>query len=288
MQGWGDAYCPKTPVGEQACHPHQAIHRRTTGATCTCHRYKALLQFAPASFSFSFMKHQNTSENIPASPHFSVLSLTVPVAMGYIPLGTVFGFLFVQAGAQWWLAILASLFVYAGAAQYMMIPMIAAGLSVGTIAVATLIVNLRHVFYGLSLLNKLPQKKLLRWYMIFALTDETYSVLTTIPDTTSHKDMALIALLNHFWWVLGTIIGAVIGAQAHIVLAGLDFVLAALFAVLTVEQWRTKKSPAPLWLALAAYAGAYWLFPKHALVIAIALSITAGMVWPPCTDGGRS
>ena len=230
------------------------------------------------------MKHQNTSENIPAIPHFSVLSLTAPVAMGYIPLGTVFGFLFVQAGAQWWIAILASLFVYAGAAQYMMIPMIAAGLSVGTIAVATVIVNLRHVFYGLSLLNKLPQKKLLRWYMVFALTDETYSVLTTIPDTTSHKDMALIALLNHFWWVLGTIIGAVIGAQAHIALAGLDFVLAALFAVLTVEQWRTKKSPAPLWVALAAYAVAYLLLPKHALVIAIALSIATGMFWhPPAT-----
>jgi 4-azaleucine resistance transporter AzlC len=213
--------------------------------------------------------------------------------MGYIPLGTVFGFLFVQAGAQWWLAILASVFVYAGAAQYMMIPMLAAGLSVGAIAVATLIVNLRHVFYGLSLLNKFPQKRLLRWYMIFALTDETYSVLTTIPETTSHKHMALIALLNHFWWVLGTAIGAVIGAQAKIALVGLDFVLAALFAVLTVEQWRTKKSPAPLWVALAAYAAAYLVAPKHALVISIALSIAAGMLWKPALttdagEGGRS
>jgi 4-azaleucine resistance transporter AzlC len=235
------------------------------------------------------MTPQEISPDKPGTAHYSVLSLTAPVAMGYIPLGTVFGFLFVQAGAQWWLAILASVFVYAGAAQYMMIPMIAAGLSVGTIAVATLIVNLRHVFYGLSLLNRFPQKKLLRWYMIFALTDETYSVLTTIPDTTSHKNMALIALLNHFWWILGTAIGAVIGAQAKIALAGLDFVLAALFAVLTVEQWRTKKSPAPLWVALAAYAAAYALAPKHALVISIALSIAAGMLWQPAlaTDAGK-
>lgn len=201
--------------------------------------------------------------------------------MGYIPLGTVFGFLFVQAGAEWWLAILASLFVYAGAAQYMMIPMLAAGLPVGAIALATLIVNLRHVFYGLSLLNKLPQKKLLRWYMIFALTDETYSVLTTLPETTSHKNMALLALLNHCWWVLGTLIGAVIGAQAQINLVGLDFVLASLFAVLTVEQWRTKKSPAPLWVALAAYTVAYFLAAQHALVISIALSIAAGIFWQP-------
>lgn len=209
----------------------------------------------------------------------SVLTLTAPVAMGYIPLGMVFGFLFVQAGAAWWLAVLTSLFVYAGAAQYMMIPMLAAGLPLATIALATLIVNLRHMFYGLSLLNKLPQKKILRWYMIFALTDETYSVLTTLPPSTSDKQMALLALLNQFWWVLGTLIGAVIGAQAQITLAGLDFVLAALFAVLTVEQWRSKKSPAPLWVALAAYAVAYLLLPKHALVISIALSIMAGLFW---------
>jgi 4-azaleucine resistance transporter AzlC len=217
-----------------------------------------------------------------------VLTLSAPVAMGYIPLGMVFGFLFVQAGAAWWLAILASLVVFAGAAQYMMIPMIAAGLSVSTIALATLIVNMRHVFYGLSLLNKLPQNKLLRWYVVFGLTDETYSVLTTMPETTSHKQMALVALLNQTWWVLGTSIGAVIGAQARVPLAGLDFVLAALFAVLTVEQWRTKKSAAPLWVALVAYAVAYFLAPKNALVISIVLSIGAGVfLKPKSTEAGN-
>lgn len=215
----------------------------------------------------------------PASHPLAALRLTAPVAMGYIPLGTVFGFLFVQAGAAWWLAILTSVLVYAGAAQYMMIPMLAAGLSWGTIALATLIVNLRHVFYGLSLLHKLPKGKLLRWYMAFGLTDETYSVLTTLPQATSHKQMALIALLNHTWWVLGTTLGAVIGAQAQIHLQGLDFVLAALFAVLAVEQWRTKKSPAPLWIALVAYAVAYPLAPQHALVISIVLTLVAGVLW---------
>jgi 4-azaleucine resistance transporter AzlC len=225
------------------------------------------------------MPNQTLLSNKPGSNDLSVLSLTAPVAMGYIPLGMVFGFLFVQAGAAWWLAVLASLLVYAGAAQYMMIPMLAAGMSVGAIALATLIVNLRHVFYGLSLLHRLPQKRLLRWYMIFALTDETYSVLTTMPAATSDRQMALLALLNQSWWVLGTLIGAVLGAQARITLAGLDFVLAALFAVLTVEQWRTKKSAAPLWVALLAYAVAYALAAKHALVISIALSILASMFW---------
>ena len=215
----------------------------------------------------------------PGPLRLSVLSLSAPVAMGYIPLGMVFGFLFVQAGADWWLAALASLLVYAGAAQYMMIPMIAAGLSAGTIALATLIVNLRHVFYGLSLLDALPHRKLLRWYIVFALTDETYSVLTTVAAATSDRQKVLIALLNHCWWVLGTLIGALIGARAQVALAGLDFVLAALFAVLTVEQWRTKKSAAPLWIALAAYTLAYAFAAQHALLISIVLSLAAGMLW---------
>lgn len=208
------------------------------------------------------------------------LSLTAPVAMGYIPLGTVFGFLFVQAGGQGWLALLSSLLVYAGAAQYMMVPMLAAGMPVSAIAFATLIINLRHIFYGLSLLDRLqPVHWRMRGYLAFALTDETYSVLTTIPSDTPPRQMLLIAALNHCWWVLGTGIGVFLGAQAKITLSGLDFVLAALFAVLAVEQWRTRKTPVPLWVALAAYALAYPLAAKHALVISIAISIVAAIAW---------
>jgi 4-azaleucine resistance transporter AzlC len=214
----------------------------------------------------------------PAS--LSIVTLTTPVAMGYIPLGLVFGFLFVQAGGAAWLAVLASVLVYAGAAQYMMVPMIAAGMPIGAIVLATAIVNARHVFYGLSLLQRFPQQRLLRWYMVFALTDETYSVLTTLPASACPRQMALLALLNHSWWVLGTLIGVVIGSQMPVTLAGLDFVLAALFAVLTVEQWRSRKSAAPLWIALLAYALAFCLAAQHALVIAIVLSIVSALVLP--------
>ncbi len=198
--------------------------------------------------------------------------------MGYIPLGMVFGFLFVQAGASWLMALLVSLVVYAGAAQYMMIPMVAAGIPIGAIALATLLVNMRHLFYGLSLLETFPRSPLLRWYTAFALTDETYSVLTTLPKGTRPERMALLALLNHGWWVLGTLVGAIIGSQAQIPLEGLDFVLCALFAVLTVEQWRVRSSPLPLWTAVFAYALASALVPAHALVVAILLSIAVGVV----------
>ena len=208
-----------------------------------------------------------------------LLSLTAPVAMGYVPLGAVFGFLFVQAGAPPWLALLTSLVVYAGAAQYMMIPMIVAGLSVGTVALAVAIVNLRHAFYGVSLLQRVPSRGPLRWALAFWLTDETFSVLTTLPAATPPRRMVLIAALNQGWWVLGTLLGAVVGAQATVPWSGLDFVLSALFAVLAVEQWRARSTSAPLWVALAAYALAQWLLPAHALVLAIALSLLAGALW---------
>lgn len=200
--------------------------------------------------------------------------------MGYVPLGMVFGFLFVQAGAPWWLAITASVMVFAGAAQFMMVPMLAAGLPVAAIALATLVVNLRHVFYGLSLLDKLPTKPWARWYLVFALTDETYSVLTTLPAGTSTRQMVAVAMLNQGWWVLGTLLGAVIGAQAQISLVGLDFALAALFAVLAVEQWRSADSPAPLWVAVLSYAAAMAVVPQQALLMAIGLSAVVGLFWP--------
>jgi len=224
----------------------------------------------------------------PRSPFKSVLALSVPVAMGYIPLGTVFGFLFVQAGAPWWLALISSVIVFAGAAQFMMVPMLAAGLPVAAIAAATLVVNLRHIFYGLSLLDKLPQQRWARGYLVFALTDETYSVLTTLPVQTSARQMVAVALLNQGWWVLGTLLGAVIGSQAQVPLVGLDFALAALFGVLAVEQWRSAHSARPIGVALLSYAAALWLMPQQALLIAIGLSVLAGVFLAPADQASAA
>lgn len=210
------------------------------------------------------------------APGLSLWALTAPVAFGYVPLGMVYGFLWVQAGGEAWLAVLASVLVFAGAAQFMMIPMLAAGLSLGTIALATLIINLRHVFYGLSLLQRLPQGHALRAYLSFALTDETYSVLTTLPPETPPRRLVAVAALNQGWWVLGSALGALLGTGAKVGLQGLDFALCALFAVLATEQWRARHTARPLWTALLAYGLALWLWPAQALAVAIAACVLAG------------
>ncbi|CAM5218934.1 4-azaleucine resistance transporter AzlC OS=Castellaniella defragrans OX=75697 GN=HNR28_000646 PE=3 SV=1 [Castellaniella defragrans] len=221
----------------------------------------------------------------PSRATLSIPSLTAPVAMGYVPLGAVFGFLFVQAGGAAWLAIASSVLIYAGAAQFMMVPMLAAGVPVSAIVLATLILNLRHVFYGLSLLSCMPAPRWQRAYSIFALTDESYSVLTALPAHERAHRMALVCGLNQGWWVLGTVLGAVLGAQAQIGLTGLDFVLAALFAVLAVEQWRTRRDVVPIWIALAAYGAALLILPSQALAIGIGLSLLAALLRPARATG---
>lgn len=217
----------------------------------------------------------------PAARELAWWAACVPVAMGYVPLGAVFGFLFVQAGGAPWLAVFTSVVVFAGAAQYMMIPMVAAGLPWGAVALATVVVNLRHVFYGLSLLDRWPAQGWLRWYAVFGLTDETYSVLTTLPAHTPLRHWVGITAINHAWWVLGTALGAGLGAQATVSWQGLDFALVALFAVLSVEQWRRRTSAVPMWLALGTYSVAYPLSPANALVLSIAACVVAAVVWQP-------
>src|SRR5690625_1146705 len=153
----------------------------------------------------------------------------------------VFGLLFVQAGGAAWLAVASSLLVYAGAAQFMMVPMLAAGIPMGSIVLATLVINLRHVFYGLSLLENMPAARWRRWYVIYALTDETWSVLTALPQQQRAEHMTALSALNELWWVGGTLAGALIGARAEVGLNGLDFALSALFALLGGVQWRSRR-----------------------------------------------
>lgn len=197
--------------------------------------------------------------------------------MGYIPLGMAFGFLMAQTGAVWWVAPVMSVLVYAGAAQFMVVPMLAAGETLAAIAVATLVVNLRHIFYGLSVLDRLPESRWGRAYLAAALTDESYSLITTLPSHTPARTVLSLAAFNHGWWVLGSLIGSVIGAGIPPTLKGFDFSLAALFAILVVGQWRANRQLAPLLTAVISYALAWWLMPSQALLIAIGLSVLAGI-----------
>lgn len=200
-------------------------------------------------------------------------TLTLPVMFGYLPLGAAFGILAVEVGMPIWAALLMSLLIYAGAGQFLAVALLAAGAGLVEVAVATLMLNSRHLFYGLSLLKRFKGAGWRKPYLIFSLTDETYSLLTTLPPERA-RDHALalrLGLLNQAWWVIGSLAGSLIGTALTFDSRGIEFALTALFIVLTLEQARRLRQALPFVIALATGVAALLLLPdRHLLLGAIA------------------
>lgn len=194
-----------------------------------------------------------------------------PALFGYIALGLSFGFLFVKMGLPWYLAPLMSLLVYAGAAQFIALTLLANHAGLVQILSATFFVNLRHIFYGLSFLGKFPKNIFLKPYMVFGLTDEAYSILTA-KKSDNRAYYFWVILFAHSYWIIGSLIGALIGASIHIDLSFLEFALTALFVVLAVEHCIISKRYFSLLAALVSSAIALLICPDKMLIIAIGIS----------------
>ncbi len=202
---------------------------------------------------------------------------SIPVMFGYVPMGMAFGILFQNLGYEWFYAPLMGLTVYAGAAQFMAVGLLAAQASLFEVAISTFILNSRHMFFGVSLLGRYRAKGLKKLYLIFGLTDETYSLITSThaPDGHDEQDyyVALTAL-NQSYWVTGCALGALFGAKVEFDTTGMDFALTALFMVLMIEQWKKLREPYPFVVALICGLAALLLFKEQMLLVSIALSIT--------------
>lgn len=207
-------------------------------------------------------------------------AMTTPVMVGYIPIGMVYGFMCMQAGFSWEWAILASTLILAGSSQFMMIPLVVAGASLPMIAFAVFVINFRHIFYGIPLLDRVPEKGWKRWYTIAVLTDESFALIRSLPkENITNDDVFTVCALDHFWWVFGTFLGVALGSQLQITLQGLDFVLCCLFATLAVELWRVRKTALPLWSALFLYAAVRFVSPTNALALATTGLAFVGFLW---------
>ena len=152
---------------------------------------------------------------------------TIPVIAGYIVLGMGFGIIMKANGYNIWFALAMSLFIYAGSMQYAAISLFTSGTSLLTGALTTLVVNARHLFYGISMVDKYKDAGIRKTYMIFALTDETYSLVCDTNQDTNY--CFFVSLLNQFYWILGTVIGSVMGSKISFNTKGIDFALTALF-----------------------------------------------------------
>ncbi|MDO5686400.1 MAG: AzlC family ABC transporter permease [Neisseria sp.] len=197
------------------------------------------------------------------------LTHSLPVAMGYYPAGIAFGVLMAAAGLPLWLCLAASLIVYSGAAQYAAIPLLASGAGVVTLTLNTFIINLRHVFYGIPLLNVVPEKRWQRLYAFFALTDESFSVMTTLPEQERKPLFVKIVFLNQCYWWTASLIGFLLGAGLNRLIPNLDFALACLFVILWYEQFRGKRVFWPSVAALLAFFFAKSVTTDYVLLLAV-------------------
>lgn len=209
---------------------------------------------------------------------------TIPVMTGYLVLGFGFGILLRSSGYGILLAFLMSLFIYAGAMQYVTVGLLTGGASVMTVALTTLMVNARHLFYGISMLEKYDGTGRFKPYLIFALTDETYSLVCVDNPNVRAEERSryffFVSLLNHIYWVLGSVLGAVVGALISFNSEGIDFALTALFITVFIEQWlSTKKHFSAIVgvlvsvICLLIFGAEKFLIPTM-LLIAIILSLS--------------
>lgn len=205
---------------------------------------------------------------------------TIPVMAGYIVLGIGFGVLLADKGYSFWWALLMSLTIYAGSMQYVGVSLLASGASLLSTALMTLMVNARHIFYGISMLTKYKDIGKAKPYLIFSLTDETYSLLcepNLSEDINTKWYYIFVSVMDQCYWVLGSFIGAFLGNKLSFNSAGIDFSMTALFVIIFVEQWEGTKQHLPALLGLAVSIICLLIFGPANFLIPSMLGITIGL-----------
>lgn len=208
---------------------------------------------------------------------------TVPVMTGYLFLGVSFGILLGETGYGLPWAFCMALFMYAGSAQFLSVSLLANHASLLSTGIAIFLLNARHIFYGISLIDTYKGTGKKKPYLIFSLTDETYSLVTQNQPPEGmkrHTYCFLVSLFDHIYWIAGCVIGSLAGNIIPISFEGIDFVLTALFVTLFTEQWLSNKNhwPAVIGvvstvLCLLIFGSEIFLIPSMAL-IAILLTTT--------------
>lgn len=215
-----------------------------------------------------------------------VLLRTLPVLAGYLVLGIGFGIVMVSKGygPVWSLAM--GGFIYAGSMQYVAADLLSAGASLITTALTTLLVNARHLFYGISMLERYRKAGRAKPYLIFGLTDETYSLVASskAPDEKdadssnilTNRDLFRITLIDHTYWVTGCLLGGLIGTVVPWDFAGVDFALTALFVCILTEQWLSTRDHIPALIGLGAtllsllvFGTESFLLPAMAMIVVL-------------------
>ena len=210
---------------------------------------------------------------------------SIPVMAGYVILGIGFGILLRGAGYGFWWSLAMGALIYAGSMQYVGVGLIAGGASVLTTLLTTVMVNARHLFYSISMIGRYRDAGKYKPYLIFALTDETYSLLCdgAVPEGCDpHRYRFLVSLFDHSYWVTGCVLGSLLGQVLPFSTAGIEFSMTALFIASFTEQWLSGGNRLPALaglgcsaLCLAVFGPEHFLIPAM-LLITLALTLARG------------
>ena len=180
---------------------------------------------------------------------------TLPILTGYLALGAAYGVLLSTKGYGVVWALLTSTFIYAGSMQFVSVGMLGMGFHPLSACLMTLMVNARHFFYGIAMLDRLGGTGRLKPYLIFAMSDETFSLLCSSPppEGVSRKwFLFFTALLDHSYWIAGSVAGGLLVGLVSFNTAGIDFVLTAMFVVIFINQWKATSNHLPVLIGLGA------------------------------------
>ncbi|MFH8698217.1 AzlC family ABC transporter permease [Streptomyces chartreusis] len=192
--------------------------------------------------------------------------------LGILPLGIALGLLIVQAGLPWWLAPALSLAAFAGSLELLLVGMVATVTPLAAVALTVLVVNFRHVFYAFSFPLHLVRHPVAKAYAVHAMIDEVYAVNAALPEhERSAPRLLAMQIACEAYWVGGGLVGVVLGSVLPTPVKGLEFALCALFTVLTLDAFRSRKELPPLLLAGASAAVALVLTPGMAMFTALLL-----------------
>lgn len=209
-----------------------------------------------------------------------IFKSTIPVMLGYIPLGFAFGIYGSASGIPMWVLALTCIFIFAGSVEFVLVAFIVAKASIMEVFIISFLLNFRHFFYTMTLLDEIKKLKN-RIYFIYALTDETFALLVSrkkIENENINLLFNLTAFLNQTYWISGVLLGAILGNILPIKFDGVEFSLVALFAILTYELFKANSNHKILFLGFAcafiglfAFPTQYFLFGSLILATAILL-----------------
>ena len=201
---------------------------------------------------------------------------TIPVFTGFTLLGAAYGILMNSKGYGVGWTMLISLMVFAGSAQYVAITFLTTLFNPTHALLMTLMVNARHLFYGISMLDRYKNVGKLKPYLIFGLCDETFSIVYSAKppeDIDKSWFYFFVTFLNHSYWILGSLIGGLLGSMVSFNTKGLDFVLTTLFVSIFVGQWKNKKDHRPAMIGILSSIVSLIIFGQNGFIIPAMIAI---------------